>query len=33
VVIPLLHKRGVPLSSDTVSITAQGPAFAVSGRF
>jgi len=33
VVIPLLHKRGGPLSSDTVSVTAQGAAFAVSGRF
>ncbi len=34
VVIPLLHRRGGPLSSPaSVSIAAQGPALAVSGRF
>jgi len=33
VTIPLLHRRGGPLSSDTVSVTAPGPAFVVSGQF
>jgi membrane-associated phospholipid phosphatase len=33
VVIPLLHRRGGPLSSNSVSIAAQGPGFALSGRF
>jgi membrane-associated phospholipid phosphatase len=31
--IPLLHRRGGPLSSDTVSIAPQGAGFALSGRF
>jgi membrane-associated phospholipid phosphatase len=33
VVIPLLHKRGGPLSSNSMSIAAQGPALSVSGSF
>jgi membrane-associated phospholipid phosphatase len=33
VVIPLLHRRGGPLSTSSVSIGAQGPGFALSGRF
>ena len=33
VVFPLLHRRGGPLSSNSVSIAAQGPGFALSGRF
>ena len=33
VVLPLLHQRGGPLSSPSLSIAAQGPAFAVSGMF
>jgi membrane-associated phospholipid phosphatase len=32
-VVPLLHRRGGPLSSGSVSIAAQGPSFALSGRF
>ena len=33
VVIPLMHRRGGALSSDAVSVAAQGPALSVSGRF
>jgi membrane-associated phospholipid phosphatase len=33
VVFPLLHRRGGPLSSNSVSIAAQGPGIALSGRF
>jgi membrane-associated phospholipid phosphatase len=32
-VIPLLHRRGGPLSSDTVSVVPLGAGFALSGRF
>jgi len=32
-VIPLLHRRGGPLSSDSVSVAARSPALSVSGRF
>jgi membrane-associated phospholipid phosphatase len=33
VVIPLLHKRGGPLSTPAVSVGASGPALTVSGMF
>lgn len=33
VVFPLLHRRGGPLSSPSVSIAPQGPGLALSGRF
>ena len=33
VVIPVLHKRGGPLSSDAVPAAAQGPTVSLSGRF
>lgn len=33
VVVPLLHKRGGPLSSPAVSVAAQGTVFSVSGAF
>jgi membrane-associated phospholipid phosphatase len=33
VVVPLLHRRGGPLSSGSVSVAAQGPAFALTGTF
>src|SRR5205085_10609861 len=33
VVIPLMHRRGGALSSDAVSVAAQGPALWVSGPF
>jgi membrane-associated phospholipid phosphatase len=33
VVFPLLHRRGGLLSSDSVSVGAQGPSFVLSGKF
>jgi membrane-associated phospholipid phosphatase len=33
VVVPLLHRRGGPLSSDAVSARSHRPAFALSGMF
>ncbi len=33
VVIPLLHKRGGPLSSDSVTVAARGPGISLSGQF
>ena len=33
VVVPLLHRRGGPLSSGSLSVAAQGPSFALTGRF
>jgi len=33
VIFPLLHRRGGLLSSDSVSVGAQGPSFLLSGRF
>ena len=33
VVLPLLHKRGGPLSSGSMSVALQGPGFALSGSF
>jgi len=33
VVVPLLHRRGGPLSSKSMSVAAQEPAFTLTGRF
>jgi membrane-associated phospholipid phosphatase len=33
VVVPLLHRRGGPLSSGSLSVATQGPAFALTGTF
>jgi membrane-associated phospholipid phosphatase len=33
IVVPLLHRRGGPLSTDSLSVASQGPAFALTGRF
>ena len=33
VVLPLLHRRGGPMSSNSVSVAAQGPAIALTGTF
>lgn len=33
VILPILHKRGGPLSSGSMSVALQGPGFALSGRF
>jgi len=33
VVVPLLHRRGGPLSSRSMSVAAQGPALTLTGRF
>jgi membrane-associated phospholipid phosphatase len=33
VIFPLLHRRGAPLSSSSVTVGAHGPSFVLSGRF